>query len=69
MNAKRQSNKEGFWPFNDWPPKETATLGDHSGYSSIKNYSLSITRAPIVEVGKSQTQIPARKRVKSKKMA
>jgi hypothetical protein len=44
------STEEEFWPFDGWdgPGKETASLGDESGYSSIKNYP-SFTGKPVEE--------------------
>jgi hypothetical protein len=62
------SRKEGFWPFDLWDPespspedKPTGSVGDDSGYASIKNYP-SVTSGP---VGKAK-QTPARKRVTKK---
>jgi hypothetical protein len=73
MSTKQQRGnrsirpREGFWPFNpEGPPgKETASLGDKSGYSSIKNYP-SLTHG-LVENEESEKLSPAGKRLRRKK--
>jgi hypothetical protein len=69
MSTKQQRGnrsiqpRAGFWPFNpEGPPgKETGSLGDKTGSTSIKNYPSS-PRGPFEKVG-NEKQASTRKRV------